>query len=175
MATSLLDDAYERIHAWYKANVGLLDAEVVNDFPRNGSRLELGPDQRARSRDIIASMPDPADASLEEKRAILKQVRAGALEWAYAASNGDQSNGKWAAAALDQMGDSEFSSGQSGHLRPARSDKSTNDAARLLEEALQLRHSERTEEFLEKVGHLIWSSSTRRNGSKTGTREPPAA
>jgi hypothetical protein len=67
-------DAYIKIRNWYQANIDLLKDRTD--------------DSSKRSRELILHLPDPNSAKEEEMLAVMAEVIAGGLEWAYGQSDG---------------------------------------------------------------------------------------
>jgi len=83
-----IPEAYSKIRAWYQANT----ARFVGSPPAEASL------------DLVQNLPDEKELSDLEIRAVLAEVIAGKLEWAYHQSDGAYKMGAYAHAALEQAG-----------------------------------------------------------------------
>lgn len=85
-----LSDAYAAIRSWYRTHIA--EAEQRGD--------EYG----RRSAELIRRLPEVSRNSDLEQRAIMHEVIAGLLEWAYHQSDGQFKMAAYAHAALDKHG-----------------------------------------------------------------------
>lgn len=85
-----LSEAYIKIWEWYRAN---LDQALAFD-------QEQGTNCAA----LIKALPEPNSATDIEIKAVLGEVRWGALEWAYREGDGKHMLGQYAYAALEGSG-----------------------------------------------------------------------
>ncbi len=83
------EDAYTAIRTWCRDNV---------------DGIETATGLSARSRALIAALPEPADASDLEMRAVFAEVIGGNLEWAYRKTDGRHRMAEYAHGALDGAG-----------------------------------------------------------------------
>jgi len=82
-------EAYERIRGWYQTNIS-----HVSDI-----------DSRAKAcLELVERLPEEGNLSDIEIRAVLLEVIAGKLEWAYHLSDGSYKMAAYATAALEQDG-----------------------------------------------------------------------
>lgn len=136
-ASVSLADAYGQIYRWYSADTSLV---LLNQRPES--------DYRERSRRLIANLPEPGRASDAEMRAVMQEVRAGLLEWAYQQRSGDRMNGEIAGEVLEATGGglSKEELLELSSESPLWAFLSSGSALAMLNESLALRDNGRVEE-----------------------------
>ena len=99
-------DAYNAIRAWYQANTDRIAtsgdrelASVLGEW-----RMPWICKNASSSLDLVDVLPEQDELSDLEIRAVLAEVIAGKLEWAYHASDGSFKMAAYAHAALKQAG-----------------------------------------------------------------------
>lgn len=98
-------EAYARIRQWYRANAPKFSHRPVEEIEAAGSKIARDFSVHAKaSLDLVDNLPDQSELSDLEIRAVLAEVIAGKLEWAYHQSDGHYKMGAYAHAALEQAG-----------------------------------------------------------------------
>jgi hypothetical protein len=96
-----LREAYTKIKQWYKINTPLLTQDSSGILHTGGLVTQRNYSKYANAAlDLVNSLPDESGLSEVEIRAILSEVIAGKLEWAYHESDGKYKMAAYAHAAL---------------------------------------------------------------------------
>jgi len=98
-------EAYTKIRQWYRDNVPKFLERPVEEIEMGGFKIVRDYSAHAKAcLDLVDNLPDQSELSDIEIRAVLAEVIAGKLEWAYHQSDGDYKMGAYAHAALEQAG-----------------------------------------------------------------------
>jgi len=98
-------EAYSKIREWYQANTARFIGSLPEEIRVGGFVIRRDYSTSAKnSLDLVHNLPDEEKLSDLEIRAVLAEVIAGKLEWAYHQSDGTYKMGAYAHAALEQAG-----------------------------------------------------------------------
>lgn len=115
-------EAYTKIRQWYRNNVPKFLNQPAQEIEIAGFKIVRDFSTHAKAcLDLVDNLPEQHELSDLEIRAVLAEVIAGKLEWAYHQSDGDYKMAAYAHAALEQAGLPMFlSEAEKGELRNSR-------------------------------------------------------
>ncbi|MEM4204188.1 MAG: hypothetical protein QXS54_08980 [Candidatus Methanomethylicaceae archaeon] len=115
-------EAYTKIRQWYRHNVSKFINQSAQEIEIAGFKIVRDFSAHAKAcLDLVDNLPEQHELSDLEIRAILAEVIAGKLEWAYHQSDGDYKMAAYAHAAIEQAGLPIFlSEAEKGELRNSK-------------------------------------------------------
>ena len=115
-------EAYTKIKQWYQANAAQFSDSPPEEIRAGGVTIARDFGSHAKAcLDLVENLPEEQTLSDLEIRAVLAEVIAGKLEWAYHQSDGAYKMAAYAHAALEQAGLPLFlSETEKGQLKSSR-------------------------------------------------------